>query len=63
MNPSEDEIKKLDEEFIKQYALEPQSLDDLVESRPRLEKIVKRKLCLEEVHSLCGGELLDNDTE
>ena len=63
MSLSEKEIRKLDKEFLDRYGLEPQTVEELQEQRPSLETKFKRKLSLEEVYSLMGGELLNDETE
>jgi hypothetical protein len=60
---SDKEIRKLDKEFLDRYGLEPQTVEELQEQRPSLETQLNKKLSLEEVYSLVGGELLSDETE
>ena len=57
------EIRKLDKEFLDRYGLEPQTVEELQQQRPSLETQLNKKLSLEEVYSLVGGELLSDETE
>ena len=63
MSLSEKEIRKLDKEFLDRYGLEPQTVEELQQQRPSLETQLNKKLSLEEVYSLVGGELLSDETE
>jgi len=60
---SDNEIRKLDKEFLDRYGLEPQTVEELQQQRPSLETQLNKKLSLEEVYSLVGGELLSDETE
>ena len=60
---SDNEIRKLDKEFLDRYGLEPQTVEELQQQRPSLETQLNEKLSLEEVYSLVGGELLSDETE
>jgi hypothetical protein len=60
---SNKEIRKLDKEFLDRYGLEPQTVEELQQQRPSLETQLNKKLSLEEVYSLVGGELLSDETE
>ena len=60
---SDEEIRKLDKEFLDRYGLEPQTVEELQQQRPSLETQLNKKLSLEEVYSLVGGELLNDEAE
>ena len=59
---SDKEIRKLDKEYLDRYGLEPQTVEELQQQRPSLETQLNKKLSLEEVYSLVGGEILNDET-